>query len=148
MHLRKYSKNEHSLEASGNALNIIIPIGGIGSRFSKEGYRYPKPLINIVGRPMILRLIDNLSLKSGDTLWMAVNEEIDDEFRLGQLIMKTFPRLEFKFLILKHQTRGASETVCCPSFQSWTRRLIFVAVRDHPKHEQRGASATNNLTRL
>ncbi|KUJ08724.1 nucleotide-diphospho-sugar transferase [Mollisia scopiformis] len=111
MHIRKYSKNEHSQVASGDALNIIIPIGGIGSRFSKEGYRYPKPLINIVGRPMILRLIDNLSLIPGDTLWMAANEEIDDEFRLGQLVMKTFPKLDFKFLRLKHQTRGASETL-------------------------------------
>ncbi|KAE8451412.1 hypothetical protein EG329_004041 [Mollisiaceae sp. DMI_Dod_QoI] len=111
MHLRNYSRNEHSQETSNNALNIIVPIGGIGTRFSKEGYRYPKPLINIVGRPMILRMIDNLSLRSGDTLWMAANEEIDDEFRLGQLIMKTFPRLDFKFFKLKHQTRGASETL-------------------------------------
>lgn len=93
------------------ALNIIIPIGGIGSRFSKEGYRYPKPLINIVGRPMILRLIDNLSLTKHDTLWMAVNEEIDNEFRIGQLIAKSFPEMDFKLLRLKHQTRGASETV-------------------------------------
>jgi hypothetical protein len=92
-------------------LNIIIPIGGIGSRFSKEGYRYPKPLINIVGRPMILRLIDNLSLTKDDTLWMAVNEEIDNEFRIGQLITKSFPEMDFRLLRLKYQTRGASETV-------------------------------------
>ncbi|KAG4441640.1 hypothetical protein IFR05_002847 [Cadophora sp. M221] len=93
------------------ALNIIIPTGGIGSRFSKFGYRYPKPLINIIGRPMILRIIDNLSLKPEDTLWMAVNAEIDDEFRIGQLVMKTFPKLDFRFLRLKHQTKGASETL-------------------------------------
>ncbi|CZT52773.1 uncharacterized protein RSE6_14142 [Rhynchosporium secalis] len=93
------------------SLNIIIPIGGIGSRFSKMGYRYPKPLINIIGRPMILRIIDNLSLRKEDTLWMAVNAEIDDEFRIGQLVMKTFPELDFRLLRLKHQTKGASETL-------------------------------------
>jgi hypothetical protein len=92
-------------------LNVVIPIGGIGSRFAKQGYRYPKPLINIVGRPMLLWLIDNLSLRSGDTLWMAVNEDIDNEFRIGQLVMKTFPNIDFRLLRLRHQTKGASETV-------------------------------------
>jgi hypothetical protein len=92
-------------------INVIIPIGGIGSRFAKQGYRYPKPLINIVGRPKLLWLIDNLSLKSGDTLWMAVNEEIDNEFRIGELIKKTFPNIDFRLLRLRHQTKGTSETV-------------------------------------
>ncbi|KAM0324836.1 hypothetical protein ACHAQA_007802 [Verticillium albo-atrum] len=92
-------------------INVIIPIGGIGSRFANEGYRYPKPLINIVGRPMLLWLIDNLSLKSGDTLWMAINEDVDDEFRIGQLVSKTFPKIDFRLLRLRHQTKGASETL-------------------------------------
>jgi len=97
--------------SGSNAINVIIPIGGIGSRFAKEGYRFPKPLINIVGRPMLLWLIDNLSLKDGDTLWMAINEEVDNEFRIGQLISKTFPKIDFRLLRLRHQTKGASETV-------------------------------------
>lgn len=41
---------------------MVIPMGGVGARFAKNGYRHPKPLINIVGRPMILWLIDNLKL--------------------------------------------------------------------------------------
>jgi len=28
-------------------MNIIIPLGGKGERFSKEGYVHPKPLIPI-----------------------------------------------------------------------------------------------------
>lgn len=60
---------------------------------------------------MLLWLIDNLSLRSGDTLWMAVNEDIDNEFRIGQLVMKTFPNIDFRLLRLRHQTKGASETV-------------------------------------
>lgn len=96
-------------------INVIIPIGGIGSRFAKMGYRYPKPLINIVGRPMLLWLIDNLSLKPQDTLWMAINEEVDDEFRIGQLVSKTFSKIDFRLLRLRHQTKGASETASQPS---------------------------------
>ncbi|KAI3531465.1 capsule biosynthesis phosphatase [Colletotrichum paranaense] len=104
-------------------INVIIPIGGIGSRFAKEGYRYPKPLINIVGRPMLLWLIDNLSLKPGDTLWMAINEEVDDEFRIGQLVSKTFSKIDFRLLRLRHQTKGASETLYIVT-QSMTKKHL------------------------
>ncbi|TAQ89873.1 hypothetical protein B7494_g1812 [Chlorociboria aeruginascens] len=104
---------DHAKEKDGprDALNVIVPIGGIGSRFAREGYRFPKPLINIVGRPMILWMIDNLSLQPGDTLWMAINEEVDDEFRIGQLVAKSFPKIDFRLLRLRHQTKGASETL-------------------------------------
>ncbi|GKT43302.1 uncharacterized protein ColSpa_03483 [Colletotrichum spaethianum] len=59
---------------------------------------------------MLLWLIDNLSLQPGDTLWMAINEEVDDEFRIGQLVSKTFSKIDFRLLRLRHQTKGASET--------------------------------------
>ena len=92
-------------------LNVIIPIGGIGSRFQKEGYRFPKPLINIAGRPMLCWLIERLSLERHDTLWVAVNEVIDQEFQVGQLIRKWFPKIDTRLLPLKYLTKGATETV-------------------------------------
>ncbi|RDW84824.1 capsule biosynthesis phosphatase [Coleophoma cylindrospora] len=107
----KLDEKAEAKAAPRDALNVIVPIGGIGSRFAREGYRFPKPLINIVGRPMILWMIDNLSLKAGDTLWMAINEEVDDEFRIGQLVAKSFPKIDFRLLRLRHQTKGASETL-------------------------------------
>lgn len=33
----------------------LIPLAGMGSRFAKEGYALPKPLIEVRGRPMVLR---------------------------------------------------------------------------------------------
>lgn len=41
-------------------LNIVIPMAGAGSRFSKAGYADPKPLIPVHGIPMIKVVIDNL----------------------------------------------------------------------------------------
>ncbi|RCI16048.1 hypothetical protein L249_3173 [Ophiocordyceps polyrhachis-furcata BCC 54312] len=102
-------------------LNVIIPIGGIGSRFAKHGYRYPKPLINIVGRPMIVWLLSNLKFKPGDTVWVAVNDEVDDDFHLGQLVSKSLPHIDHRILRLRHQTKGASETLYVIS-QSMTKR--------------------------
>ena len=41
-------------------LNIVIPMAGAGSRFAREGYKDPKPLIPVHGTPMIKVVIDNL----------------------------------------------------------------------------------------
>lgn len=41
-------------------LNIVIPMAGAGSRFAKEGFVDPKPLIPVHGQPMIKVVIDNL----------------------------------------------------------------------------------------
>ncbi|GJN82299.1 hypothetical protein PLIIFM63780_005838 [Purpureocillium lilacinum] len=91
-------------------LNIIIPIGGVGSRFAKRGYRYPKPLINIVGRPMLLWLLDCLTIQPDDVVWIAVSEEVDEEFLIGQLVAKHLKGVEHNVLRLRHPTKGASET--------------------------------------
>ncbi|KHO00248.1 protein phosphatase 2A A subunit (ISS) [Metarhizium album ARSEF 1941] len=92
-------------------LNVIIPIGGNGTRFSEKGYRYPKPLINIVGRPMLLWIIDHLSLRPCDTLWVAINKEVDDNFQVGQLLAKSYTKLDVRLVRLLHQTKGAAETL-------------------------------------
>lgn len=41
-------------------MNIVIPMAGAGSRFSKEGYKDPKPLITINNIPMIRVVIENI----------------------------------------------------------------------------------------
>ncbi|RDA94646.1 hypothetical protein CP533_2439 [Ophiocordyceps camponoti-saundersi (nom. inval.)] len=114
------SSNGHS-STEDQPLNVIIPIGGIGSRFAKHGYRYPKPLINIVGRPMLVWLFENLRFKPGDTVWVAVNDEVDDDFHLGQLVSKSLPHVDHRILRLRHQTKGASETLYIIS-QSMSKR--------------------------
>ena len=38
----------------------VLPMAGMGKRFSDQGYREPKPLIEVSGRPMVLRAIDDL----------------------------------------------------------------------------------------
>ena len=39
-------------------MRIIIPMSGIGKRFLEAGYKDPKPLIEVDGRPMIHHVID------------------------------------------------------------------------------------------
>ncbi|KAI3636081.1 hypothetical protein MIR68_005962 [Amoeboaphelidium protococcarum] len=104
------------MEQQGEPLNVVIPMGGIGSRFAKNGYRHPKPLINIVGRPMILWLIDNLKLTSMDTIWIGLNAGIEQEFQVSDLVRKELRERKqnipnVKCVKLNFDTRGAAETL-------------------------------------
>jgi len=45
-------------------MNILIPMAGEGSRFVKEGYTFPKPLIDVNGKPMIQAVVENLDFNA------------------------------------------------------------------------------------
>ncbi len=40
--------------------NLIIPMAGLGQRFSKEGYTVTKPLIKVSGKPMVIQASNDL----------------------------------------------------------------------------------------
>ena len=43
--------------------NILIPMAGRGSRFEEQGYTDKKPFIDVNGKPMIHRVIENLGME-------------------------------------------------------------------------------------
>lgn len=45
-------------------LNILIPMAGAGSRFSEAGYTFPKPLIEVLGKPKIQAIVENLNIRA------------------------------------------------------------------------------------
>ena len=89
---------------------ILIPLGGLGTRFSKAGYNLPKPLINVMGKPIIFWLIDNLNINDNSLIYIPYNQELS-KFRFEEQLSKRYPKINFKFLELKENTRGAAETL-------------------------------------
>lgn len=91
-------------------MKIIIPIGGVGQRFKDEGFEYPKPLINVLGKPMIFHLIEKLDLSDDDEIHIIYNNFLRD-YNFESIINFKFPEKKIKFHCLEKQTRGPSETV-------------------------------------
>ena len=60
-------------------MNILIPMAGAGSRFERAGYKLPKPLIDVCGKPMIERVIESLSSNKLDTnfIFVVQKEHLD-----------------------------------------------------------------------
>lgn len=89
---------------------IIIPLGGIGERFKNNGYKRPKALINVFGKPILFYLIDNLNVTNVDFIYIPYNQEYVD-YHFEDLLIKSYPNIKFKFLMLKKNTEGAAETL-------------------------------------
>lgn len=89
---------------------VLIPLGGIGKRFKDLGYKLPKPLINVMGKPVIFWLLDNINLNNIDLVYIPYNKELA-QYNFEDKILKRYPNNNFKFFKLNENTRGAAETI-------------------------------------
>lgn len=90
-------------------MDVIIPLGGLGNRFQISGYTRPKPLINVMGQPILYWLINSLDFKKINNIIIPYNKELCN-YRFEDQLIKDFPDFSFKFKILNN-TGGAVETI-------------------------------------
>ena len=67
-------------------LNIVIPMAGRGERYSKVGYEFPKPLIDVMGKPMIRRVIDDLKVTQEHRFIFIVRQEHIDYYKIDEIL--------------------------------------------------------------
>ena len=89
-------------------MNIIIPLGGLGKRFSDFGYKLPKPLIKLFFKPIIFWLLDNLKVTNNDNVYIICNKMLK-KYRFESEIKKKYPN--YHIVYLDADTRGAAETI-------------------------------------
>lgn len=67
-------------------MDFVILAGGLGSRFVKEGYEVPKPLVPLFGKPMMGVLIDTLMKCGAEHIYIGANARMQPLLDyLGQL---------------------------------------------------------------
>lgn len=77
-------------------MDVIIPLGGLGNRFKNFGYSRPKPLINVLGQPILYWLLMSLDFKKIKNIIIPYNKELGN-YRFENQLLKDFPELSFKF---------------------------------------------------
>jgi dTDP-glucose pyrophosphorylase len=90
------------------ALQVLMPMGGLGSRFTEAGYTTPKPLIEVDGKAMFLKALDSFAPIESIEYIFVIRKDHDDRYDLKQSILNLLPTA--KVIILDHDTRGAVET--------------------------------------
>jgi dTDP-glucose pyrophosphorylase len=88
-------------------MNILIPMAGEGSRFRKAGYTFPKPLIDVDGKPMIQRVIENLDFDANYIF--LVRKEHLSKYNITELLEYT-TNGKCKIVPVEGLTEGAACT--------------------------------------
>ena len=70
-------------------MNILIPMAGAGSRFKKVGYRKPKPLIDVSGKPMIQRVIENINLPEHNHIFIMQKAHSENNPEIKQFLSRS-----------------------------------------------------------
>lgn len=89
-------------------MNIVIPMAGEGSRFKKAGYSKPKPFIDVDGKCMIERVMDNLNYPDAHYILIARPEHIEQEKALVEEIENQY---NATFITVNQLTEGTACTV-------------------------------------
>lgn len=90
-------------------INIVVPMAGRGSRFQKEGYELPKPLIPVHGVPMVKLVIDNLRPKQEHHFVFLCLREHEAQHSISNVLRSFAPGCEVIFV--DSVTEGAACTV-------------------------------------
>ena len=95
--------------------NIVIPMAGLGTRFEEKGYKNKKPFIDVNGKPMIQRVIENLNI------------EFDEHFEFILIcLQEDYDKYDFSIFddIIGHKTW---KTICLPEVTEGAAQTLLVS---------------------
>lgn len=109
-------------------MKILIPMAGQGSRFATEGYTFPKPLIDVDGKPMIQKVVENLNF-SAEFIFLVRKEHL----RKYEGLSDTLHRItggQAKIVEVEGLTEGAAFTALLAKEHINTDEDLLIANSD------------------
>lgn len=107
-HLEHDNKRQlNVLKWKDKSMNVLIPMAGAGSRFQQAGYTFPKPLIEVHGKPMIQLVTENLAMDAN--FIYIVQKEHYEKYNLKYMLNLISPGCEI--IQVEGVTQGAACTV-------------------------------------
>tara|TARA_B100000029_G_scaffold148668_1_gene143937 strand:+ start:17127 stop:18506 length:1380 start_codon:yes stop_codon:yes gene_type:complete len=89
----------------GGNMKVLIPMAGAGSRFEQAGYTFPKPLIEVNGKPMIQLVVENINVDAEHIF--IVQKEHYEKYNLQYLLHLISPNCKIV------QVDGITEGAAC-----------------------------------
>jgi NDP-sugar pyrophosphorylase family protein len=87
-------------------MRALIPMAGAGSRFAEAGYTTPKPLLPLLGEPMVVKAAQALPLSERYTF--IVRDFQIEEYQIDKHLASYFPGCDV--VVLDHLTEGQAVT--------------------------------------
>ena len=91
----------------GGDLQIVIPMAGTGKSFKEAGYKFPKFLVDVAGKPMIQWVTENINAEA--KYIFILNDDDYKKFNMRYMLPLLVDNLEI--VTLKKKTEGSPQTV-------------------------------------
>jgi len=101
------SINTYTPKWQGGDLQIVIPMAGEGKSFTEAGYKFPKFLVDVAGKPMIQWVTENINAEA--RYIFILNEDHYNKYNLKYMLPLLVKNLEI--ITIKSNTEGAPQTV-------------------------------------
>tara|TARA_Y100001938_G_C8094892_1_gene437437 strand:- start:2414 stop:3136 length:723 start_codon:yes stop_codon:yes gene_type:complete len=85
--------------------NILLPIAGLGSRFSEHGFNLPKPLIEVEEKIIVEKSLDSIEYSDCNLIFIVRSEHIE-EFNIDSVLREKFGE-DIKIVDVDYDTAGA-----------------------------------------
>ena len=70
-------------------LTLLVPMAGEGLRFKREGYKLPKPLVDISGKPMVVRAVNDLP-QANKHIFLCNKDHIE-QYKIDKTLKDNYP---------------------------------------------------------
>ena len=104
----------------------LLPMVGLGSRFAAAGYKMPKPLIPIDGKPMVLRAIESMP-KADKWIFVCRAEHLENH-GLGGILQTAVP--DCTIISVPGNTAGQLSTCLLAEDKLEADGSLFIAACD------------------
>ncbi len=108
-------------------LQVLIPMAWAGSRFAKEWYTDPKPLIQVDWKPMILRVLDFLP-KAEKYIFICRKEHVE-EYGIDKVVQQVYPNAVFH--AIDYLTEGQASTCLLGEEYCDSTKPLLIAACDN-----------------
>jgi NDP-sugar pyrophosphorylase family protein len=113
-------------KAKKNSLTLI-PLAGHGSRFTNAGYKDPKPLIKVSGKPMIVQAAKSLP-NSENHIFVTLNDHLEN-YPLEKVLKNEYPKSDI--ITINEVTKGQAITCSIGLKDSNINSSLLIAATDN-----------------
>ena len=122
-------------------MRLILPMAGNGSRFFDDGYDLPKPLIDVGGKPMFMRVIENLGNTTDfSEVTCIVRSDHIEKYAIDERIRHYDSKIEI--VVTDGLTEGAAWHWAYENYGGTI--MTFEPDHDEPKHSYITVNGTTN----
>lgn len=111
-------------------MDVVVPIAASDPEFEASGYRLPKPLIEVRGKPMIEWATAPVEWVESSCFVFVVLREHVEQFEIGSRLRDIYGE-NIRIVVLDEMTEGAAETVLAAREYLSTEPLIVLFGDQH-----------------